>query len=84
MSSVTEIRVMIIGINAWYRPPPNGWVMTTSPPPQPKPDYEYVNVNFVIEDVQETNVNLVIKKEDLRRMNLSVGDHAKLRIEPSQ
>lgn len=84
MPSVTEVKILILGINAWYRPQSGPWVMTTSPPPQPQPDPDYVSIQFVIEGLPESSGSIVLKKEDLRRMNLTVGDHAKLKLEPSQ
>lgn len=79
-----EVKIQIISLSAHYRAMV-GSFMTTMPqqPPRPEIDPDYIDMMFTYVDNNENrdrNGNVMIKKEHLTKMGVTVGDVMTLRL----
>lgn len=77
--ATVEAKAQIIGISVVY-PMPLDFISKANPqmPKIAPPDPNYLNINFVVDNQQEGHGFITLKKEDVNRLNLRVGD--KIRI----
>jgi hypothetical protein len=80
-----EIKAKILALGSWLRPvltSSDGYVMTPSPPEQTKmeTDPNYIALAFELEGIDRSACHMFVKREDVKRLNLTVGDSISVRI----
>ena len=76
-----EAIAQIMGISAVYSMPLD--FISEANPQMPKiapPDPNYLNLNFVVDNQQNGHGFITLKKEDVNRLNLRVGDKIRIRL----
>lgn len=79
-----EIKLQISSIGAVYKQMMSASFMTTSPPvprmPELEPGYVSLNPMPLVEELSHQGASVIIRKDDVRRLDLMVGDTVTLKI----
>jgi hypothetical protein len=85
-----EIKAKITSLGSWNRPiltSSDGVVMTPAPlPPSYKMeiDQNYIALGFLLEGIDNAFCHMLVKREDIKRLNLTIGDKLSIRIAPTK
>jgi hypothetical protein len=85
-----EIKAKIMSLGSWNRPvmmySPSNILTTGQPPPPPKMEIDptYIALDFQLEGLDHSFCHLLVKREDVKRLNLTVGDSLSIRVAPAK
>jgi hypothetical protein len=81
-----EIRMQISSINACCKQPSVSFMMPNPPiPKMPEIEPDYVGLNLIplVDELHHHGASAIIRKDDIKRLNLMVGDTVTLKITKS-
>lgn len=80
-----EIKARITSLSEWNKPviKNSSAILTSSPPPE-LPQFEidpnYIALAFQLEGLEHSFCSMLVRKEDIKRLNLTVGDGITIKV----
>jgi hypothetical protein len=83
-----ELKGTIRSLGSWNRPVTmlTDSAMTSFPRQFPKHeiDPKYVALDFEMDDVEQSHCHLLVEREEVKRLNLTVGDRISIKVAPEK